>query len=107
MCDLYDYRIVHCDLKPSNVLLSQDGHLAIADFGIALTLADANKPFEECTVFGYGGTHAYQPPEILISHDRVDFTCAADMWALGAIIYEICAGEVRPRPSGNWFVRSD
>jgi serine/threonine protein kinase len=99
MFDLYNQQILHCDLKPGNILVSQQGHLAIADFGISQVPAvddDPNKPFDECTFHAYGGTYAYQAPEMLICHSKTDFTCAVDMWSFGVIIYEIYTSKVRP-----------
>jgi len=97
MYELYNARIVHCDLKPGNILVSADGHLSIADFGISMvdTIDDPDVPFEERTFLAYGGTHAYQAPELLITHDKANITCAADMWSFGAIVYEIYTGKVR------------
>ena len=100
MYDLYNRNIVHCDLKPGNILVSSRGHLTIADFGISMVPEaheDPTKPFEECTFYGYGGTYAYQAPEMLICHSKAHFTCAADMWAFGVIIYEMYTSEVRLR----------
>jgi serine/threonine protein kinase len=99
MYELYNRSIVHCDLKPGNILVSPKGHLAIADFGISMIadeVSDADQPFDECEFFSYGGTYAYQAPEMLISHHTVSFTCAADMWSFGVIIFEMYTNKVRP-----------
>jgi len=99
MYDLYNRNIAHCDLKPGNILVSPQGHLAIADFGMSIVPEpheDPDKPFEECTFYAYGGTYAYQAPEMLICHSRAHFTCAADMWSLGTIIYEMYTSKVSP-----------
>ncbi|KAI9453427.1 kinase-like domain-containing protein [Russula earlei] len=96
MYELYNRQIVHCDLKPGNILVSSKGHLAVADFGISHMpdpCIHGDKPFDECTFFAYGGTYAYQAPELLISHDRANFTCAVDMWSFGVIIYEMYTGK--------------
>jgi serine/threonine protein kinase len=98
LAELYNRDIVHCDLKPGNILVSPGGHLAIADFGISMmpdVILDAGKPLEECEFFSYGGTYAYQAPELLISHHGASFTCAVDMWSFGVIIFEIYTGRVR------------
>ena len=99
MFELHNQRIVHCDLKPSNILVTWDGHLAIADFGISLTpdsesCDGEDKPFDQCVFFAYGGTYAYQAPELLIRHAKASFTCAVDMWSLGVVIYEMYTGKV-------------
>ncbi|KAN0107594.1 Protein kinase-like domain containing protein [Russula decolorans] len=94
MYELYNRSIVHCDLKPGNILVSPKGHLAIADFGISLIVdetVDADRPLEECEFFSYGGTYAYQAPEFLISNHAASVTCAADMWSFGVIIFEMYA----------------
>ena len=99
MYELYNQSIVHCDLKPGNILVSYDGHLAIADFGISMIpdeILDDDKPFEEREFISYGGTYAYQAPELLICHRAAPFTCAADMWSFGVIIFEMYTNRVRP-----------
>jgi serine/threonine protein kinase len=99
MYELYNRSIVHCDLKPGNILVSPQGHLAIADFGISMfteETVDFDKRFDECLFFSYGGTFPYQAPELLISHHPVTFTCAADMWSFGVIIFEMYTNRVRP-----------
>ncbi|KAF8256546.1 kinase-like domain-containing protein [Lactarius quietus] len=107
MFELHDQHIVHCDLKPSNILITWDGHIAIADFGISLTpesdsCENKDKPFDQCVFFAYGGTYAYQAPELLIKHDRATFTCSVDMWSLGVVIYEMYTGKnlFSPEASG-------
>ncbi|KAF8496876.1 kinase-like domain-containing protein [Russula emetica] len=92
MYELYNRGVVHCDLKPGNILVSPKGHLAIADFGISLTsdeILDADRHFDECEFISYGGTYPYQAPELLISHHATSFTCAVDMWSFGVIIFEM------------------
>ncbi len=77
--------IVHRDLKPANVLLSRDGAVKIADFGIAL---DGNA--RALTQTGHSvGTPHYMSPEQLYG-ERVDER--SDLFALGVVLYEMCTG---------------
>ena len=77
--------IVHRDLKPANVLLSREGAVKIADFGIALD--GSARPL---TQTGYSvGTPRYMSPEQLYG-ERVDER--SDLFSLGVVLYEMCTG---------------
>jgi WD40 repeat protein len=79
--------IVHRDLKPGNVLLTADGAPKVADFGLAKRL-DADGP----TVTGdILGTPSYMPPEQAAGRTR-EIGPAADIYSLGAILYELLTG---------------
>ncbi|MEQ1692800.1 MAG: protein kinase, partial [Gemmatimonas sp.] len=81
--------IVHRDLKPENILL-QAGQPVIADFGIALAVAQAGN--ERITETGLSlGTPHYMSPEQAAGTHTVD--ARADQYALGAIAYELLMGE--------------
>jgi serine/threonine protein kinase len=87
--------IIHRDVKPQNVLLNGDGQAKVTDFGIARTL-DVDGMTQTGTVLG---TSNYIAPE-QASGQRVD--AHSDVYALGAVLYELLAGEV-PFP-GESFV---
>jgi serine/threonine-protein kinase len=87
--------IIHRDVKPQNVLLNGDGQAKVTDFGIARTL-DVDGMTQTGTVLG---TSNYIAPE-QASGRRVD--AHSDVYALGAVLYELLAGEV-PFP-GESFV---
>ena len=81
--------IVHRDIKPENILL-QDGEALVADFGIALAVADAAG--DRLTGTGLSiGTVQYMSPE-QASGER-DIDARTDIYALGAVTYEMLAGE--------------
>jgi serine/threonine-protein kinase len=78
--------LVHRDVKPSNVLLGQDEHVYLADFGLTRELA------EQGALAGDGrsvGTPAYVAPEQIRGDDAA---AAADQYALGCVLYECLTG---------------
>ena len=80
--------IVHRDLKPSNVLLAADGTPKVTDFGLARRLEDD----KELTLSGSPmGTPSYMAPE-QARGDKHAVGPATDVYALGAILYELLTG---------------
>ncbi|BDU16413.1 serine/threonine-protein kinase [Lysobacter auxotrophicus] len=76
--------VVHCDLKPGNVLVRGDGEPVLLDFGIARLLAEHG----EDSAAGYG-TAGYASPEQLAG-DRIGV--ASDVYGLGALLCRLIAG---------------
>ena len=80
--------VVHRDMKPANVLLGPDGTPKITDFGIAKRLNDDSKLTRTGAVIG---TPTYMAPEQAKGNSR-HVGPAADIYSLGAILYEMLAG---------------
>jgi tRNA A-37 threonylcarbamoyl transferase component Bud32 len=82
--------VIHRDVKPENVLLGEDGQALVADFGIALAVRQAAG--ERLTQSGLSlGTPQYMAPEQALGEKTID--ARADVYALGAVTYEMLAGE--------------
>ncbi|ETO29677.1 hypothetical protein RFI_07445, partial [Reticulomyxa filosa] len=75
-------RVLHRDLKPQNILISKEGDLKIADFGLGREhgLPIGKLTHEVVTLW-------YRPPEILLGQEK--YSGAADIWGVGCIIAEI------------------
>ncbi len=86
-------KIIHLDLKPSNVMIDQNGQIKIIDFGIALPMqAQKENSFAL-------GTAYYMAPE-QFEFDRT-FTPETDVYALGIMLWELLTGKVPFRePAG-------
>jgi tRNA A-37 threonylcarbamoyl transferase component Bud32 len=81
--------VVHRDIKPENILL-QDGQALVADFGIALAVQSAGG--QRMTQTGLSlGTPQYMSPEQAMGEREI--TARSDVYALGAITYEMLVGE--------------
>src|SRR5208283_849919 len=81
--------IVHRDLKPANVLLTPDGSPKITDFGLAKRLDATSRHTNTGTILG---TPSYMAPE-QASGKTKDIGPATDVYALGAILYELLTGK--------------
>ncbi|HAF62201.1 MAG TPA: hypothetical protein DCK95_07740 [Anaerolineaceae bacterium] len=79
--------VVHCDLKPGNILINKHGEILVTDFGIARMLDAATS-----TMVGIG-TPAYMAPELIRGEDPTPQT---DIYSLGVILYEMLSGGERP-----------
>ncbi len=83
---IHDRGIVHRDVKPSNILLGDDGAIKVADLGIA-AVPDRTRITTSGAVFG---SLSYMAPEQL---DASPSTPAIDIYALSAVAYEVLSGK--------------
>jgi serine/threonine protein kinase len=81
-------KVIHRDLKPANVLLGADGRPKIADFGLAKCLDSDRRLTVTNTVMG---TASYMAPEQAAGQTK-EIGPAADVYALGAVLYETLTG---------------
>jgi len=111
ICDALQYAhergIVHRDIKPENILLSREGRVKIADFGVAKIMAPAvgeapaemvaTAPAGELTgAGGMLGTPQYMAPEQIAHPLEVDHR--ADIYSLGVVFYQMLTGELPAGP---------
>ncbi|GCE48873.1 anaphase-promoting complex subunit 4 [Thermosporothrix hazakensis] len=91
VCEVLEYlharqpAIVYRDLKPSNIMLTRDGHLYLIDFGIARRY----RPGQEKDTIPFGSP-GYAAPE---QYGKVQTTPASDIYSLGALLHFLLSGD--------------
>jgi len=91
----HEKRVIHLDLKPTNIMVTNDDRIKVLDFGIAKVLGDSTQfdsPLfsNSQNIHLPAGTPEYMSPEQIIG-DKVDHR--SDIWAFGCILFESLTGQ--------------
>ena len=84
----HQHGIVHCDLKPENLMVTPEGMVKILDFGFAQPTPQADAT-ETLSCATFGGTPGYISPEVLLGGIPDE---RSDIFSLGIVLYEALAG---------------
>eukprot|EP01061_Rhynchopus_euleeides_P009087 TRINITY_DN18247_c1_g2_i1.p1 TRINITY_DN18247_c1_g2~~TRINITY_DN18247_c1_g2_i1.p1 ORF type:complete len:595 (+),score=202.26 TRINITY_DN18247_c1_g2_i1:84-1787(+) len=83
---LHTIKIIHCDLKAENCVLTRDGYMKLTDFGFATTIHEGEK------IVSRNGTPVYMAPEMIKVNRETGYTFTVDVWSLGVLIYAMLTG---------------
>ncbi|MEU6278188.1 serine/threonine-protein kinase [Streptomyces populi] len=78
--------VIHRDVKPSNILIADNGRIMLSDFGIARLADDSNSTDRGRGTLGYIAPEVFEPTPA--------YTPASDLWALGATLYKAVSGKM-------------
>lgn len=79
--------IIHCDIKPDNIMIDADGSVKVADLGLARTISSMQPTEASDEIMG---TPAYISPEQ--AQGLADLDCRVDIYSLGAMLYHLVTG---------------
>ena len=79
--------LVHCDIKPHNILVMPDGTVKVADFGIARAVTESTMTYNDSVM---GSVHYFSPEQA----SGTTITPKSDVYSLGIVLYEMLTGHV-------------
>ncbi|CAL8352814.1 unnamed protein product [Lota lota] len=79
---LHYQKIIHRDIKPTNLLLGEDGHVKVADFGVSNVFEGS-----DARLSSMAGTPAFMAPEMMTELEQDFSGKALDVWAMGVTLY--------------------
>lgn len=86
----HDRQVIHCDLKPNNILIGHYGEVLLVDWGLALVMGDVGA--QQARAQFWSGTPGFMAPEQVIGN-VAQYDQRTDVWALGGILYAmLCLG---------------
>ncbi len=90
-------RVIHCDIKPDNIMVDGDGTIKLTDLGVAQAVSTIHVPAPAAADVGYiMGTPNYMAPEQVRGDKNLD--CRVDIYGLGATLHHLLTGLL---PFGN------
>ena len=95
--------IVHCDIKPENIMLTSQGQVKVLDFGVAKHLPRSDQSSTVDRAGTFAGTPAYMSPEVLLEQAPDG---RADVFSLGVVAYEVLTGQ-HPFMAGSFVATTD
>lgn len=87
LVNAHAHHLVHCDIKPHNILIMQDGRVKVADFGIARVVTSSTITYSGNVV---GSVHYISPEQA----KGIKITPKSDVYSLGVVLYEMLSGKL-------------